>query len=535
MSSEQNVHVRLRDLSLRAGSLSLLKTANVEFAAGKITLIVGRSGVGKSILLRTIAGILDRRETSIQTSGEVIFHDDENQSLGSRRAVGVVFQDFALLDELSPLENVQLARDHRPHTVDSSDPMTPERVLAELNVPTNVRTAALSGGQRQRLAVARVLAYDPDVVLYDEPTSGLDSVSAGEVARLIQATHADHPRTSLIVTHDFQTLTKIADDIYFFDPATQSLLQVPPESWSQIDELLAEDDAGISLNHTPETTAPLRSLTQWSAHATARFLENSTRACEMCVELPWRLLPLWKRPWWGFRFFLHYFRSVAGPSAGLYIAVAGLIVGFVATHFTFRFLPYASYTKPLLIQDLLRTVGFALYRILVPLLTTILVAARCGAAVASDVGGKKYGQQLDAMRTLGVDPRKYLLTGITYAFLIGTPLLVALSYVTAAFTSLVVFTATHPERGPWFWRLHFHHELVTPGEWIYAGSVWLISKTLISAAGIAAIAYSQGARPKHSSSSVSQGITATILWSTLFVLLVHFVFAFFEFEKYYHG
>ena len=76
--------------------------------------------------------------------------------------------------------------------------------------------------------------------------------------------------------------------------------------------------------------------------------------------------------------------------------------------------------------------GFALYRILVPILVTILIAARCGAAVASDVGGKRYGRQMDALKTLGVDPRRYLLTGILYAFLFGTPLLLAIGYLASA-------------------------------------------------------------------------------------------------------
>ena len=248
------------------------------------------------------------------------------------------------------------------------------------------------------------------------------------------------------------------------------------------------------------------------------------------MQLPWRLLPVWKSPRWGFRFFLHYLRAVAGPSAWLYIAIAGAIIGFVSTYFTFRFLPNANYTKPLLIEDLLRSMGFALYRILVPILVTILIAARCGAAVASDVGGKRYGRQMDALRTLGVRPRRYLLTGILYAFLIGTPWLLAIGYAASALTSLVVFTATHPHRGPWFWQLYFHRELIMPGHWLYAGTYWLCAKTTACAAGIALIAYGRGAAPKDSSRAVSRGVTSTILWSTLYVLFVHFVFAFLEFR-----
>jgi ABC-type transporter Mla maintaining outer membrane lipid asymmetry permease subunit MlaE len=265
-------------------------------------------------------------------------------------------------------------------------------------------------------------------------------------------------------------------------------------------------------------------------HRIARFLTGSSRAIEATVAATWRLVPVWRSPWWGLRFFLHYLRAVAGPSAWLYIAVAGAIIGFVATYFTFRFLPNANYTKPLVIEDLLRSMGFALYRILVPILVTILIAARCGAAVASDVGGKSYGRQIDALRTLGVVPQRYLLTGILYAFLLGTPWLLAIGYVVSAITSLAVFVATHPDRGPWFWQLHFHRELVVPDQWLYRGTLWLGAKTTACAAGIAVIAYARGSQPMDSTRAVSQGVTSTILWSTLYVLAVHFVFAFLEFK-----
>jgi ABC-type transporter Mla maintaining outer membrane lipid asymmetry permease subunit MlaE len=122
------------------------------------------------------------------------------------------------------------------------------------------------------------------------------------------------------------------------------------------------------------------------------------------------------------------------------------------------------------------------------------------------------------------------MTGILYAFLAGTPLLVAVSFLAARLTSLAVFTATHPELGPFFWRSHFHRELTEPGGWLYAGSGWLLAKTLCCAAGIAWIAYERGRMPKHSTRDVSSGITSTILWSTLHVLIVHFLFAFYEFD-----
>ena len=522
-------HVELRQLTVQAGSRILLEDTSVRFEGGQVTLIVGRSGVGKSTLLKAIAGLIDEREEGLRVEGEIVLCDDASRRARNHRSLGVVFQDFALFDELSPMQNVRLARAHGSRVGGDDSMLAPKRLLDELGVPTNVRTAALSGGQRQRLAIGRVLAYDPNVVLYDEPTSGLDSATAAEVTRVIEHAHANHPCTVIIVTHDYESLSRIADAVYLIDPQRCTLRQVGRDDWPRLSELLAESGATSDELLNIESTR----LPAWMARA-GRSITNlfvtTSRVMEASIQVPWRLLPIWKSPWWGFRFLLHYLRAVAGPSAWVYVAIAGAIIGFVSTYFTFRFLPNANYTKPLVIEDLLRSMGFALYRILVPILVTILIAARCGAAVASDVGGKKYGRQMDALRTLGVHSKRYLLTGILWAFLVGTPWLLAIGYAAAAVTSLVVFTATHPDRGPWFWQLHFHRELAVPDQFFYAGTLWLLAKTTMCAAGIAAIAYARGASPKDSSHAVSRGVTSTILWSTLYVLAVHFAFAFIEFR-----
>jgi ABC-type transporter Mla maintaining outer membrane lipid asymmetry permease subunit MlaE len=260
------------------------------------------------------------------------------------------------------------------------------------------------------------------------------------------------------------------------------------------------------------------------------FLVGMSRFAEQAMRFPIRLAPRWRSWRWGLRFLLHYMRLVADPSAWLYIAVAGAIAGYVATYFTFRFLPFRSYTEPLIVEDLLRALGFAIYRVFVPVLATLLIAARCGAAVASDVGGKVYGQQTDAMRTFGAHPSRYLATGINLAFLLGTLLLAAIGFYAARVASLAVFSTTHAELGPFFWDFYFHRELRVPGQWWYRGSLWLVAKLLVCAAGIAVITYDLGSRPKHSTTDVSRGITSTVLWATLYVLLVHLGFALFEFD-----
>lgn len=636
-ASPGGVAIELRSLSISAGGQLLLDEAEAVFPAGQVTLIIGRSGAGKSLLLQLLAGTLDSSNRELQLSGQVLFRDaaatdsrtdfvvdsaadsaargNENSvSAGehSRQAkyppsrfsrtgedgrvppVGVVYQHFALFDELSPQANVRFARDHRVkhrrRTVGgsvrpSADDVSPENLLAELGVPLRVRVSSMSGGQQQRLAIARTLAFDPEVILYDEPTSGLDAATADQVAELLGRTHASHPRTSVIVTHDYTSLPAIADRIYLFDADARKLRPVPRDQWPRLAGMFVSAPAVAKSRHTPagrfvqspfpaergqspqgsagHTAEAAAQVSEETAHhsvdrqavahppaashppapeprksgllaraggALLRTLEGTTRAMEAILLLPWRLLPLYRSPKWGLRYFLHYLKLVAGPSAWLYLAIAGAITGFVSTWFTFRHLPYAAYTEPLVIEDLLVAIGFAQFRILVPVLGTVLIAARCGAAISADVGSRAWGRQLDAMRTFRAPPERYLLTGLLYAFLLGTPVLIGISFLTARLTSLLVFALTHPEYGPEFWRLHYHGKLMVPGEVLYAGTYWLLAKVLVCAAGIGLVAWHRSARTPRSHSEVSSAVTVSILWSTLLVLVVQFAFSFFEFD-----
>ena len=557
--------VELRDLTLTVGGRELLNRVSAAFEPGKVTLIVGASGAGKSLLLRTIAGLLDASHREINVTGSLTIGGKEmivdGEHARGPRPVGVVFQQFALFDELSPAENVRFAYAHRSkQRGTSARELTPDALLDELQIPRGVRTSALSGGQQQRLAIARTLTFNPDVILYDEPTSGLDSATAEQVATLIRRTHDSHPKTSIIVTHDYESLTRIADAVYLLDAAKQSLRLVPREEWGELHAALMasvpsahQATASRSSSQAPSRQggasasvdtkaslpqaspyrdeAPAFSMLGRAATAVTDFLTASSRAAEAALSLPWRLIPRWSSQTWGLRYLLHYLRLVAGPSAWAYVAMVGLIIGFVTTHFTFKFIPYADYTEPLIIEDLLKAVGYALWRILMPIFATVLIAARCGAAVASDVGNKTWSKQVDALRSFGAAPPSYLLTNILYAFLVGVPVLTMMSFAVARWTSLVVFTAAYPERGPFFWEQHFHAELNLPGHAFYSGIGWVLAKVTCCAAGIALIAYHQGARPKPSNRAVSGGITSAILWATLYVLVVHFVFAFIEFEK----
>ncbi|MEM0924870.1 MAG: ATP-binding cassette domain-containing protein [Planctomycetota bacterium] len=506
----------LRDFCVSVGDRNLLDDVQATFPAGRITIIVGGSGAGKSVLLRILAGLTPRQADTITWSGAI-------EPTGQHRThdIGLVFQQFALFDELSAASNVQFAIDHRNRSAEMGEPgrWSAKQWLEHLGVPPSTAVSHLSGGQKQRLAIARTLAAQPDVVLYDEPTSGLDAASGRLVADLIRETQEAYHRTSVVVTHDYETLLPIADKVYLFDPSQQSLIEISRDRWNRVSELMVP---------VTQTTSEAAAESTRRFATLIGFFRVTGSVVLATLRLPIDLLPIVPRPRWAARFTLHYLRLVVGPSAWLYLIIAGLIVGFTSTFFTFRFLPFRVYTQPLLIDELLATVGFALFRVLVPILSTILIAARCGAAVSADVGVKRYGGQIDAMQSFGIRPRSYLLLPITAAFLLGTPLLEWVSFLAAKWISMVTFSFSYPEIGPYFWDHHFHRNFTEPRRWLPIGWSWVLVKSLICGLGTAAIAFYQGNAPKRSAGDVSHSITATVLWTTLFVLTVHLVVSLIE-------
>jgi len=566
------VAVALRSFGLSVGGRTLLRDVSLEIPAGQITVIVGASGAGKSVLLRVLAGLVGDHDGVIRSSGEIWIGEaaadgvgsEGQQVAGERLAsaspgdgsarVGVVFQNYALLDQWSAEDNVRLAIDHRADLAVPPEQSAAEW-LSELGVPAATEVGVLSGGQKQRLAIARALAGAPALLLYDEPTSGLDGASGRLVAERIRQTQRTHQRTSIIVTHDYATLLPIADRVLLLDPETQTLAPVALGYWDDFFGSLLKPAGGLG---GADEARAVNSATADSSAGDAMTADATGLAgAGLAGWLNERLAAIgrgvlgglggaWMRPGeirigWVLRFAADYLRSVTGPSAIVYLGIAGGLLGFTATYFSIQFLPYRVYTKPLLLEDLLAAIGFALYRILVPVLATILVAARCGAAVAADVGVKRYGSQIEALRTLGISPTVYLQLPILAAFVIGTPLLTAIAFQVARAVSVLCFTAMHPELGPYFWHPHFHSRIGQAGVglaggwfavgWGDPGWRWVLLKTVLCGVGVGWISYYRGSRPQRSAGDVSDSITSTVLWATLFVLVVHFAISLIEFRS----
>ncbi len=449
-----------------------------------------------------------------------------------------VFQSFALFDELNAVNNVRFGADHRRPTkrVDPSrsDPRQVFRLLRELGVPADGQVSHLSGGQKQRLALARTLAYDPEVIVYDEPTSGLDPANARRVAERIRSSQETHGKTTLVVTHDYVHLAPIAGAVFYLDPGERQLVEIDSADL----EMTVGQRLEAATEPAPLTDSPDEREKPVPPGVLARCLstlgdvfESSTRALEASLVALSCVLPLWRSVRWGLRYLRHYITLLGSPSAFAYFGAAGVIAGLVSTHFTFKFLPFKAYTEPLITEELLQGLGFSLYRIIVPVLLTILLAARGGAAIAADVASRTYSRQIDALRSFRVSPRAYLLTNILYATVVATPVLVLFGFYVARITSLVVFTYNDPQHAALFWESHFHRNLLGPGSLLYMGTGWVLLKVLACGLGVGTIAYFQGLRPKSSAVDVSRAITRTIIWATLHVLVMHFLFAFIEFDS----
>lgn len=529
--------LRVERFTVRAGDRVLLDDATFEVRRGEVLLLVGGSGAGKTALLRGVAGLAGDDPRGIRVEGVVRIDGVEARGPGRGGRIGVVFQNYALLDEYDGARNVDFAADHRRPPLPAPERRARrDRLLEELRVPGDVPVARLSGGQKQRVAIARALAHDPPVLLFDEPTSGLDPLAAAAVADRIREAAVRHGKAVVVVTHDYANLERIGDRVVEIVPERRALidrtggrpsLAAPPPPAASTDGI-DRDRAPAPPAETPAT--PPTPLGR-AATGTLAFLEATGRWAGHLVASLGAAggFAGWRSPAWGLRYLRHYAWLSSSFGALLYVAAAGAILGFVSTFFSLRHLPFREYTEPLVLSDLLAGIGFSHFRILIPVIATLLIAARTGAAVSADVAARSHSSQLDAMRSMGASPWAYLLTGVVWGTFLVTPLLITVAVLAAKWASVVVFAASYPEESLWSFDRSFHLLLREPGRLLWAGTGWVMAKCWTCTVGTGIIAYQVGATPKESVRDVHRAVTASIIASTLWVMVVHFVFAFCEF------
>jgi phospholipid/cholesterol/gamma-HCH transport system ATP-binding protein len=216
MSGNNSAVISVRDLVVGFGATPVLDHVTLDVFRGEILGFVGGSGAGKSVLMRTIIGLLPKRNGTIEVFGADLAALGERERRSIERRWGVLFQQGALFSSLTTLQNVQFPmREY----LDLSPRLIEEIAVAKLEMVglgADVRgkyPAELSGGMVKRVALARALALDPDIVFLDEPTSGLDPIGAAEFDELIRTLQRTLGLSVFMVTHDLDSLHAVCDRI----------------------------------------------------------------------------------------------------------------------------------------------------------------------------------------------------------------------------------------------------------------------------------------------------------------------------------
>jgi phospholipid/cholesterol/gamma-HCH transport system ATP-binding protein len=205
--------IQIRGLRKRLGDRAVLDGVDLDIADGETVVVMGRSGTGKSVLLKHILGLMVPDEGSIEIDGEEIVCMSERELDEVRKKFGMLFQGAALFDSLTVGENVGLAmREHARLPEEEIRRKVAERLdWVGLEGIEDTKPASLSGGMRKRVGLARALAIDPRFILYDEPITGLDPIMADAIDSLIRSTQKRLGLTSIVVTHDLDSAFKVGD------------------------------------------------------------------------------------------------------------------------------------------------------------------------------------------------------------------------------------------------------------------------------------------------------------------------------------
>ncbi len=218
----------------------ILNGVDLQIETGKITTIIGRSGCGKSVLLKHIIGLLRPDMGKVTIEGENLNDMSSEELFETRKKMGLVFQNGALFDSMNVEENIGLGL--REHTKLSEKEISDKivRLLEMVGLPgiEKYKPSELSGGMKKRVSLARALAMDPKYVLYDEPTTGLDPVMSAIIDDLIIRLNNELNITSIVVTHDMRSVYTISDHVAMLHYGVVRFK-------GTTDELKATDDAVV--------------------------------------------------------------------------------------------------------------------------------------------------------------------------------------------------------------------------------------------------------------------------------------------------
>lgn len=208
--------IEIKNLHKSFGNNKVLRGVDLDIIKGECLAIIGRSGCGKSVLLKHIVALLIPDEGYVKFDGKIVHEMDTKELYQMRRKFGFLFQGAALFDSMTVEENVSLPLLEAQYEYSKNEikKIVEEKLeLVGLSKIGNLKPAELSGGMKKRVGLARALVTNPEYILYDEPTTGLDPVMSDAIDDLIKELNQKINVTSIIVTHDMFSVKNVADKI----------------------------------------------------------------------------------------------------------------------------------------------------------------------------------------------------------------------------------------------------------------------------------------------------------------------------------
>jgi phospholipid/cholesterol/gamma-HCH transport system ATP-binding protein len=241
--------IEVNHLKKKFGRMTVLEDVNLRVETGQSVAIIGRSGGGKSVLLKHIIGLLRPDAGEVLIDGENLCCLNERQLLRVRHKFGMLFQSAALFDSMTVAENIAFAlrREGHPTEAEIARKVAHALELVELSGTGKKNPAELSGGMRKRVGLARAIVYEPQIVLYDEPTTGLDPVVSDSIDHLMLRVRDHLKVTTVVVTHDMRSAHRLGQRIFMLHNRTIYRSGTAEEIFDSTDPVVHRFVNGISL------------------------------------------------------------------------------------------------------------------------------------------------------------------------------------------------------------------------------------------------------------------------------------------------
>jgi phospholipid/cholesterol/gamma-HCH transport system ATP-binding protein len=240
--------IEVRDLQKSFGTQKILDGVSLRIDTGESVVIIGRSGGGKSVLLKHLIGLLQPDSGEVLIDGENIEPMSERELLRVRSKFGMLFQSAALFDSMTVAENVGFAFRRNKGMSESDIQQKVAEALEVVDLPgtQEKRPSELSGGMRKRVGLARAIVYRPQIVLYDEPTTGLDPIVSDSIDKLILRVRDRFKVTSVVVTHDMRSARRVGQRILMLHDKKIYATGTPDEIFNSKDRIVRQFIDGVS-------------------------------------------------------------------------------------------------------------------------------------------------------------------------------------------------------------------------------------------------------------------------------------------------